>query len=69
MSISSGTPNLEPGGWLPLSAMTDAERQAMVEQFDAEHAADEATIESARKVVSIADRLATNDHHHAPPRY
>lgn len=24
MSLSSGTPNLEPDGWLPLSAMTEA---------------------------------------------
>ncbi len=53
--LSGGTPNLAPDGWIPLSAMTAAERQAEVERMDAEHAADELTIETARKVVSIAD--------------
>lgn len=63
MNLTTGTPNLAPGGWIPLSAMTDTDRQAKVEQLDAEHAADNAAIEqrqkASRKVVSIADRMAT----------
>ncbi len=57
MSITSGQPTLESDGWIPLSAMTDKARQAMVEQLDAEHEADNAAIAAARKVVSIADRM------------
>jgi hypothetical protein len=61
--ITAGLPNLAPGGWTPLSAMTDPDRQAMVEQLDAEFAADNAAIEQqqkvSRKVVSMADCMAT----------
>ncbi len=63
MNLTTGVPNLAPGGWTPLAARTEAERQAMVEQLDAEFAADNAAMEqrqkAARKVVSIADRMAT----------
>jgi hypothetical protein len=59
--IGGSTPNLAPGCWLPLSAMTEAERQAKAEQLDAELAADNAAIalqrKASRKVVSIADRM------------
>lgn len=59
MNLTTGVPNLAPGGWRPLSAMSEIERQAMVEQLDAEHAADNAAIEqqqkASRKVVSMAD--------------
>ena len=54
--INGGTPSLDPGDWTPLSAMTEAERQAMVDDVEAEQADDNAAIETARKVVSIADR-------------
>lgn len=59
--IGGSAPNLAPGCWRPLSAMTEAERQVMVEQLDAEFAADNVSIEqrqkASRKVVSIADRI------------
>jgi hypothetical protein len=59
--IGGSTPNLAPGCWRPLSAMTEAERQAKAEQLDAELAADNAAIEqrqkASRKVVSMADRM------------
>jgi hypothetical protein len=61
MNLTTGVPNLAPGGWTPLAARTEAERQAMVEQLDAEFAADNAAMEqqqkASRKVVSIADRM------------
>jgi len=53
--IVSGTPNLAPGGWIPMSAMTDEERQAMVDEVEAEHAADEAEFGTPRNVISMAD--------------
>lgn len=61
MNLTTGTPNLAPGGWTPLAARTEVDRQAMVEQLDAEAAADNAAMEqrqkASRKVVSIADRM------------
>jgi hypothetical protein len=61
MNLTAGAPCLEPLAWTPLSAMTETERQAMVERLDAEVAADNAAMEqrqkASRKVVSIADRM------------
>lgn len=53
--------NLSPGGWRPLSTMTDKEFQARMKEIEDEIAADNAAIEkrqkASRKVVSIADRM------------
>jgi hypothetical protein len=53
--------NLSPGGWRPLSTMTDKEFQAKMKGIEDEIAADNAAIEqrqkASRKVVSIADRM------------
>lgn len=50
------------GLWIPLSAMTDEERQAMAIKEDADNAASDAafeqTMKAANKVVSIAERRA-----------
>ncbi len=54
-NIVSGTPNLEPDGWIPMSAMTDEERQAMVDSCEAEHAADEAEFGTPRNVIQMAE--------------
>lgn len=55
-----GTPNLDPGGWLPLSGMTDEELQAKAGRVQAENDEFDAEWEreqmSRRKVVSIGDR-------------
>lgn len=59
INLTDGTPNTNPEGWLPVSAMLDSERIAMVEHLDAEHEADDLAIKNARKVVSIADWVAT----------
>lgn len=40
MGITTGRPNLEPGGWVPMATMTEAGRQAMIERTDAEQAAE-----------------------------
>lgn len=53
--LAGSAPNLAQGGWIPLAAMTDAEIKAKAAQADAENAADNARIEQARKVVSLAD--------------
>jgi hypothetical protein len=37
--ISTAQPNIEPGAWLPLAAMTEAEARAMIEAEAAEQAA------------------------------
>jgi len=44
---TTGEPNLEPGGWKPLSAKTDAERQAEAEQMRADYAAGSAALSGA----------------------
>ncbi|MCK9380840.1 MAG: hypothetical protein M0P95_07205 [Sulfuritalea sp.] len=53
------TVDLSPGGWLPLSAMTDQEFQIKMKKIEDEIAADNAAIEQAgkarRKIVSMAD--------------
>ena len=60
VSINSGMPDLNPPGvWIPLSAMTDSERQAMIERAEADHAADVASMgEHACTVISMAERRA-----------
>lgn len=53
--------DLSPGGWRPLSTMTDKEFQAEMKELEDEIAADNAAIEqqkASRKVVSITDRRA-----------
>lgn len=52
--ICGGTPDISPGRWLPLAAITDAERQAMTESMEA--SAEDAA-RSAR-VISLAERRA-----------
>lgn len=37
--ISGMVPDVSPGHWLPLAAMTDEARQEMTDLMDAEHAA------------------------------
>lgn len=40
MGFTTGEPNLDPGGWVPMVTMTEAERQAMIERTAAEQAAE-----------------------------
>ena len=57
MNATTGPANLSPDGWMPMSAMTEEDRQAMAERLDAEHVADNLASAAARKIVSIADRM------------
>ncbi len=56
--INGGTPDIAPGYWIPLAAMTETERQAMIERTQAENDAIDAEIESRRKMISLADWAA-----------
>jgi hypothetical protein len=47
---TTGGPNLEPGGWVPLSAMTDAERQAQIDRMNAYCEADKTA-----RVIQLAE--------------
>jgi hypothetical protein len=49
--------DISPGNWVPLSAMTEDERQAMVDRIEAENAIEDA-VGSAR-VISLAHRVAS----------
>ena len=57
LEFAGSTANLVPGGWTPLSAMTEEDRQAMIERLDAEHEADDLAIQAARKVISLSERI------------
>lgn len=54
--ISGWTPNIAPRYWIPLAAMTDAERWAMIERMEAGNAAEDAA--GSARVISLAERRA-----------
>ncbi|NJD35366.1 MAG: hypothetical protein FIA96_11135 [Betaproteobacteria bacterium] len=60
---TTGTPNIDPGRWLPLSAMAEEDRRVMIGRVQSESdeidAKIDAEISSLRKVVSIEDRRPT----------
>lgn len=56
--ICGMVPDVSPGHWLPLAAMTDEECQAMIDLTDADYAAGSAN------VISLAERRVRNDCRH-----
>lgn len=52
--IDGGPPDVSPGAWLPLAAMTDGERQAIIDLVEAENA----EIDAQHNVISLDDRRA-----------
>lgn len=54
--ICGGVPDVSPGHWIPLAAMTDEERQTMIDRMDAENAAVDAI--GSADVISLAERRA-----------
>lgn len=54
--ICGGVPDVSPGHWIPLAAMTDEGRQTMIDRMDAENAAIDA--EGSARVISLAERRA-----------
>jgi hypothetical protein len=53
-AIDGGAPNISPGYWLPLAAMTDAEQVEMIGRMEAENA----EIDAQCNVISLAERRA-----------
>lgn len=51
-SIDGGAPNISPGCWLPLAALTDAERMEMIDCREAERA----EIDAQHNVISLDER-------------
>jgi hypothetical protein len=58
--ICGVVPDVSPGHWIPLSAMTDDERQATVARIESENTAIDAERASRRKVISMAERRAAS---------
>ena len=55
--IDGGTPDISPGYWIPLAAMTDDEREAMIDRVESENAAIDA--EPQCVVITMAERRVT----------
>lgn len=51
-AIDGGSPDISPGCWLPLAAMTDAEQVEMTERMEAENA----EIDAQYNVISLDER-------------